>query len=54
VSTFDIDDTYEQALRHDEILRAIAHHAAFKTLAIMRVVLWVATMEWSDKTRQPI
>lgn len=44
MSTFDIDDTYEQALRHDEILRAIAHHAAFKTPAIMRVVLWVATV----------
>lgn len=41
MSTFDMDDTYEQALGHDEILRAIAHQAAFKTLAIMRVVLWI-------------
>lgn len=41
---FDPDDTYDAAVRTDEILQFIAHRAAFKTLGIMRVALWVATV----------
>jgi len=39
---FDPDESYTKALDHDEILRSIAHRAAYSTIRIMRTVLVIA------------